>query len=218
MLRKQHDLSELELSFQLLIANNNPLCTNCHTSGHNKAMSSFALCVSASIGKDIKRHHEEEKHYKAVQSDLKIAKSKLKKLEKDIVNKKKGLASSLNTYAVKIQADLINSNQTKYFRETTTGDIVFQWLIVNTDVRKLERICHGKVPPKSQIQELLMEYDENFPVTQEHTKTDCPINSVKQLWERKGICFPGKDVLPNRGESTTRTGGHVIYEIPTSTP
>lgn len=128
------------------------------------------------------------------------------------------MASSLNTYAVKIQADLINSNQTKYFRETTTGDIVFQWLIVNTDIRKLERICHGKVPPKSQIQELLMEYDENFSVTQEHTKTDCPINSVKQLWERKGICFPGKDVLPNRGGSTTRTGGHVIYEIPTSTP
>ena len=89
MLRKQHDLSELELSFQLLIANNNPLCTNCHTSCHNKAMSSFALCVSASIGKDIKRHHEEEKHYKAVQSDLKIAKSKLKRLEEDIVNKKK---------------------------------------------------------------------------------------------------------------------------------
>ena len=118
---------------------------------------------------------------------------------------------------MKIQADLINSNQTKYFRETTTGDIVFQWLIVNTDIRKLERICHGKVPPKSQIQELLMEYDENFSVTQEHTKTDCPINSVKQLWERKGICFPGKDVLPNRGGSTTRTGGHVIYEIPTCT-
>ena len=217
VLKKQHELSELEMSCKPLIANKKPLCSNCHTPGHNKAMCSFAPCVSASICKDIKRHPEEEKHYKGVQSDLKCAKSKLKKLEEDIANKKESLASSLHTYAAKVQADLINSNQTKYLRETTTGDKVPNWLIVNTDIRKLERICQGKVPPKSQMPQLLKEYDENFSVTREKTKTDYSINPVKQLWEQKGVCFPGRGVLPNRGESFSRASDHAIYETPTST-
>ena len=217
VLRKEHELSELELSFKPFVVNKKPLCSNCHTPGHNKAMCSFAHCVSASICKDIKRHPDEEKHYKAIQSDLKTAKSKLKKLEEDIATKKESLASSLNTYATKVQADLINSNQMKYLRETTAGDKVPNWLIINTDIRKLERICQGKVPPKSQMQQLLKEYDENFCVTQTQTKPGHSTNPVKQLWEQKGICFPGKGVLPNRSERTSGTSGHVIYQAPTST-
>ena len=85
-------------------------------------MCSFAHYVSASICKDIKRHPDEEKHYKAMQSDLKTAKLKLKKLEEDIATKKERLASSPNMYATKVQADLINSNQMKYLREITAGE------------------------------------------------------------------------------------------------
>lgn len=149
--RKEHELSELELYFKPFTVNKEPLCSNCYTPGHNKTMCSFAHCVWASICKDIKRHPDEEKHYKAIQSDRKTAKSKLMKLEEDIATKKESLASSLNTYASKVQADLINSNQTKYLRETTAGDKVPDWLVINTDIRKLERICQGIVPPKSQM-------------------------------------------------------------------
>ena len=56
---------------------------------------------------------------------------------------------------------------------------------------------------KTKCSSLLMENDVNFSVTPEQTKTDCSINPVKQLWEWKGIRFPGKGVLStwNQGES-----------------
>ena len=130
------------------------LCSNCHNSGHNKTMCSIAPCSSATICKEIKRHPEEEKYFKKVQSELKAAKTKLKQLELEIMLKKDSYSASLNTFAAKVQADLINSDPQKYLRTTTTGERVPQWLLVNADIRKLERICNGKVPATSEIQKL----------------------------------------------------------------
>ena len=100
---------------------------------------------------------------------------------------------------------MINCNQTKYLKQTTTGDKVPNWLIVNTDIRKLERICQGKVPPKGQIQQPFKEYDEIFSGTREQTKTDSIYNPVRKFWEQKEISFPGKAVLRNRSENYTST-------------
>ena len=146
---EQNELLELEMSFRSLTTNRKPLSSNCHTSGLTKAMCSFAPCVSATICKDIKRHPEEEKHYKTVQSDLKTAEAKLKKLEEDITTKRKSLASSLNTHAARVQADLINSNQTKYLKQTTTGDKVPNWLIMNTDIRNWKGFVKAKFRQKA---------------------------------------------------------------------
>ena len=35
-----------------------------------------------------------------------------------------------------------------------------KWLLVNSDIRKLEKVCKGKVPPKENIQDLLAMFDE----------------------------------------------------------
>ena len=107
---------------------------HCHNSGHNKTMYSFAPCSSATICKEIKRHPEEEKYFKNVQSELKAAKTKLEQLELDIMLKKDSYSASLNTFAAKVQANLINSDPQKYLRTTTTGERVPQWLLVNTDI------------------------------------------------------------------------------------
>ena len=202
VLKKQNELRELEMSCTpSSTGNKRPLCSNCHMPGHNKTMCSLAPCASATICKEIKRHPEEEKHVKTVSSDLKTAKTKLKKLEEDITTKRESLASSLNTYAARVQADLINSNPTKYLQKTIAGEKVPNWLLVTTDIRKLERICEGKIPPRNQIQQLLKQYDENFAVTREQPKTGSIINPVRKLWEQKGISFPGKGILPNSTES-----------------
>ena len=66
--------------------------------------------------------------------------------------KKGSYSASLNTFGAKVQVDLINSDPQKYLRTTTTGERVPQWLLVKTDIRKLERICNSKVPDKSEIQ------------------------------------------------------------------
>ena len=67
------------------------------------------------------------------------------------------------------------------------------------------------------MQQLLKEYDENFSVAQAQTKPGHSTKRVKQLWEQKGICFPGKGVLPNRSEHISGASGHVISQTPTST-
>lgn len=196
--KKQHEVFELESSFKSLGTSKKPQCSNCHNSGHNKTMCSFAPCSSATICKEIKRHPEEEKYFKKVQSELKVAKTKLKQLELDIMLKKDSYSASLNTFAAKVQADLINSDPQKYLRTTTTGERVPQWLLVNTDIRKLERICNGKVPESNEIQKLIREYDESFAITcRQKALEQTPVNPVKRLWEQKGIKFPGKGILPN---------------------
>ncbi len=120
--KTQHEVFELESSFKSLSTSKKPLCSNCHTSGYNKTMCSFAPCSSATVCKEIKRHPEEEKYFKSVQSELKAAKIKLKQLEEDILSKRESYSASLNTFAAKVQADLINSDPEKYLRTTTTGE------------------------------------------------------------------------------------------------
>ena len=52
--KKQHKVFELESSFRSLGTSKKPMCSNCHNSGHNKTMCSFAPCSSAMICKEIK--------------------------------------------------------------------------------------------------------------------------------------------------------------------
>ena len=115
-------------------------------------MCSFAPCSSATICKDIKRHPEGEKYFKTKQSELKAAKTKLKQLD---------------TFASKVQLNVISSDPERYLRITTTGAKVPNWLVLNTDIRKLERICNGKIPNANEIKKLIREYDEGFAITKQ---------------------------------------------------
>ena len=103
---KEKELAELEASFQTPFRNKKPLCSNCHTSGHNRVMCSFAPCVSATICKDIKKHQDEEKHYKSLQMQTKSEKSKLKRLEDDKNSKQESYQASINTFAGEVQTEL----------------------------------------------------------------------------------------------------------------
>ena len=69
----QHEVFEHESRFKpALGSSRKPLCSKC----------SFAPCSSSTICKE-KRHPAEEKYFKARQSELKAAKTKLKQLEDD---------------------------------------------------------------------------------------------------------------------------------------
>ena len=102
--KKQQEVLDLETSFMRDEDSvKRPLCSNCHTAGHNKTMCSFAPCESATICKEIKRYPNEEKHHKTVQTEVKDAKLKLKKIELDIVAKKSSYSACANTFALEIQ-------------------------------------------------------------------------------------------------------------------
>jgi hypothetical protein len=209
---KENELPELENSFAPLLRQQKPLCTNCHTAGHNRAICSFAPCVSATICKDIKRHHDEEKYYKSLQSQIKAEKGKLKRLEDDQKAKQESFKSSTNTFAGLVQTELISSNPSKYLRSSIHGNKIPNWLLIQTDIRKLERVCNGNVPEKSDIQRLLMQYDEQFAILknkQDNSQSSKHVNPVRQLWEQKGIAFPGKGIAPN-------SKGLLMHEQPKS--
>ena len=102
--------------------------------------------------------------------------------------------ASQNTFASQVQSDLINSNQEKYLRKTLTGKFVPNWLAVNADIRKLEKICGRKVPSKSEMPDLITQFDEGYDVLRskpvDHKRDANPsVNPVKALWETKCIRF-----------------------------
>ena len=191
--RMEQEISDLEESFlpNLSTSLKGPLCSNCHTGGHNKTNCYFAACVSATICHDIKRHADESRFLKGKKDELKTMKSKLTKVQDDIKSKEEVYNSLQNNFATKVQTDLINSDHDKYLRKTSTGQLVPNWLVVNADLRKLERVCKGTIPSKSDIPRLIKQYNEGFDVLKDSSEEKVHnVNPVKSLWEKKGIKFP----------------------------
>lgn len=201
-----------------------PLCTNCHKPGHNKSHCVFVPCVSATLCNEIKRHPDEMKYLKEKRDELKVSKGKLAKVQDELKSKKEMLSGVQDTFVAKVQSDLINSNPEKYLRKAICGQVVPNWLLVNSDIRKLERVCHGKLPLKHEIQPMLQMYDDRFDIlskTNAGSESDYEhVNPVKQLWEKKGIRFPGRGSVPNSTScsipSQNVSVGDDIIETPTS--
>ena len=89
---KEQDLLELEESFRepedfIKL----PLCSYCHTPGHNKTNCLFTPCESASYCHDIKRHPDENKFLKEQKEELKTLKGKLHRLQDDLKGKRQML-------------------------------------------------------------------------------------------------------------------------------
>ena len=163
-------------------------------SDHNKSNCTFPHCVSAAICNDIKRHPDESKYIKEKKDQLKTVGSKLTKLQEELKSKKRMFEASQNTFASQVQTDLINSNQEKYSRKTLTGQYVPNWLAVNADIRKLEKICGRKVPSKSEMPDLIKLFDEGYDVLRskpvdQRRDANPSVNPVKALWEKKAYVF-----------------------------
>ena len=101
---------------------------------------------------------------KVKREELKSTKGKLVKIQEDLKTKKQMLKGVQNTFVAKVQTDLINSDPQKYLHRATTGQLVPNWLLVYSDVRKLERVSQGKVPSKSDIPDLIKCYNERFDI------------------------------------------------------
>ena len=140
---------------------------------------------------------------------------KLKKLELDISSKRDSYEACANTFAAKVQSRLIESNPDKYLRSTAgNGDNLPNWLIINTDIRKLERVCGGKVPSEMMdLQQLINDYETGFPGVYAHDGVEVgnkapqlapkTIHPVAALWQKKEVTFPGKGIVPNSASSTS---------------
>ena len=80
------------------------------------------------------------KYLKEKRDELKVSKGKLAKIPSDLKSKREMLDSAQNSFVVKVQTDLINSDPKKYLRKISNGHFVPNWLVANSDIRKLESL------------------------------------------------------------------------------
>ncbi len=115
VLRKKRDeLLHIEQSFsQNDDVQTRPLCSNCHSPGHNKSNCNFSQCPSATICKQIKRHCDEEKYVKGIRAEIKEKTRQLDEKNAELKSKRELYNSMQGTFSARVQADLINSKPEK---------------------------------------------------------------------------------------------------------
>ena len=99
------------------------------------------------------------------------------------MSKKESYSVSLYTFASKVQLNVIRSDPERYLRITAIGPTVPNWLVL-TDMRKLKRICNGKIPNANEIKKIISEYDEGFAITKQtalEQSQETNVNPVKRL-------------------------------------
>ena len=96
------------------------------------------------------------------------------------------------TFSQRILTNLINSDREKYI-SYPNGREVMNWMAINTDVKKIEKICHGTVPgPNDDLQDIIKKHDSQEKLGSSFaSSTSSRSNVVKELWAKKGVTFPG---------------------------
>ena len=193
ILTKVNDVQALEESFTAkAIDSTRPACSKCHLRlGHTRPLCPNEVCASARLCGELKKHPEEKKQIKDAKSELQALRNTRKKLQDELDSLQENIKSSKRTFSQLIHSDLINSNKKKYISIVNDREII-NWMLLNSDAKKIEKVCGGKVPDAhTNFQDLIKEHDRlEFENTSKFkpTKTN---KLVKQLWEKKGVVFPG---------------------------
>ena len=113
---KTEEINTLEEAFSVNpLDTSRPACSKCHLrAGHTRTNCKNKVCMSARICGDLKRHPEDKKEIKDLQSDLKHLNNMLKRQKDELSNLQETVKSSKRTFSQLIHSDLINSNKHKY--------------------------------------------------------------------------------------------------------
>ena len=100
---KNHEIGSLEQSFsQRPIDSTRPARTKCHLrAGHSRANCVSECCTSARLCGDLKRHPEEKRQIKNLNTDLQVLKTKLKRCE-ELDSLRENMQSSKRTFSQRI--------------------------------------------------------------------------------------------------------------------
>lgn len=123
--------------------------------------------------------------------DLQLLKSKEKKFKEELDSLLQNMQSSKRTFSQRILTCLINSDRDKY-TSYQSGREVVNWMAINTDAKKIKKICHGAVPgPNDNLQELIEKHDSQEKLSSLASSTRGRSSVVKELWAKKGVIFSG---------------------------
>ena len=185
---KKDSLDLIEESFTAkTFDNSRPACSKCHLrSGHVRTNCTNEQCTSARYCGDLKRHPEDKKEVKELKSALSFHETQLRKMQDELHNLQENIKSTKRSYSQQIHSNLVNSDKAKYM----SPDGILDWMALNTDSKKLEKIFSGKLPgPNEDLQAAIAKHD-----LQENACAPVPSalsTTVKELWTKKGLKFPG---------------------------
>ena len=215
---KTAEIEDLEESFlkPFALDMSRPACSKCHLrAGHTRPNCQNELCTSARLCGDLKRHPEQKKEIKDLQSELKLLNTTLKRQNDELSNIQATVKSSKRTFSQLIHSDLINSNKQKYISKSLNGREIINWMQLNTDSKKIEKMCGGKVPgSKKKLQEIIVQHDTQEQQIAVNSKTNKTNQQVRQLWEKKGVVFPGSGPIYCHEEKSATSSRAMTASIP----
>ena len=185
---KKESLASIEKSFTAKTLDaTRPACSKCHLrAGHVGTICRNEQCTSARYCGDVKRHSEDKKEIKDLQSDINSQEKKLRRMKDELHSLQESIKSSKRSYSQQIHSNLVNSNKTKCM----SPDGVLGWMALNIDSKKIEKIFCGKVPgPNEDLQAAIAKHDLDEPACASMASTVS--SKVKGLWEQKGVAFRG---------------------------
>ena len=101
------------------------------------------------------------------------------------------MQSSKRTYSQRILRCLINSDKEKYI-SYLSGREVMNRMAINTDAKKIEKICYGAVPrANNDLQEPIRKHNSQEKFSSLTLGSSSRSNMVKELWAKNGVTFPG---------------------------
>jgi hypothetical protein len=168
-------------------------CGRCHLKvGHSKRKCLNESCISAESCCDLDKHPDEKKVFAAAHDSCKDRERELKKLLKDLENKKQAMESVHQTFSNQVFSHVVNSNTDKYTFATSEGRFVRRAL-VNQDICILEEHYNKKVPVNleleaSKFQNIINRANHKFGIERKHAKN--PIRSMLENNTQYPVTFP----------------------------
>lgn len=177
------------------------ICGKCHMKlGHTRRNCDGEECTSVFLCGILDKHPEEKSMRRNLSQQVTKCQSKLSSLENEYDIKLKSYKSVEDSFAKKIENDIVASDPGKYI---VNG--VKNWSLLNKHVALLEKKCNGRLPPKSIVTQLLQQAvreHERIP-TQTQGSRSC-VNPKKRILENEfSIRFPQRQ--SNSAPTTTST-------------
>ena len=187
----QKENFERELS-QAVLLNSGTLsvCGKCHLKlGHTRRNCDGEDCTSVMLCGILDRHPQEKSTRRSLAQKMIKCESQLANLQSDYNNKLQAYKSVEDSFARKIETDIIASNPAKYI-----SNGVKNWALLNKHVALLQKKCNGKLPPRQTVTRLLDEAvrEHEMRITVPHPR-EKGINPKKRILEEEyAINFPSR--------------------------
>ena len=157
--------------------------------GHTRRNCDGEDCTFIMLCGVIEKHPNDKAERQKLSQQVTKCQTEVANLESDYNNKVKAYKAVEDSFARKIEADIVASDPERYI---VNG--VKNWVLLNKHVALLQKKCNGKLPPRQGITRLLREAVEEHEMKSTsrmaHNMEHCVNPKKRSLEEKYAIRFP----------------------------